>query len=163
MSSVFDPAAFLSATTTEVNERRPNIPADNPESPDGCYSAMIGEIKPENLKSGTIGKGDKTGQPWLQIPVPLKLQLPPAVQALGLPGEFQLTDGVFVDLTPQGGMDNAKGKNRQQKAYRDATGTNNPGEPFSWMMLTGKWVKVKLAHEIYNGNIVEKVAAILPA
>ena len=162
-ASAFDPAAFLAATTTEVNERRPSIPVDNPDSPDGCYLAVIGEITPEKTRSGIIGKGDKLGQPWLQVLVPLKLQLPPAVQALGLSNEFQLTDGVFIDLTPQGQMDNSKGKNRQQKAYRDATRTNNPGQAWSWMMLAGKNVKVKIQHEIYNGAPIEKVSAILPA
>ena len=95
--------------------------------------------------------------------IPLKLQIPAAIQALGLPAEFQVTDRVFLDLTPQGGLDNSKGKNRGQRTYREATGMNKPGETFAWRMLTGKIVKVKIAHELYNGNIVEKVAQILPA
>mgnify|MGYP003658102023 CR=1 FL=1 len=158
-ASVFDPSVFLDAQTTEANERRPTIPAENPDSSDGCYLALIGEI---STATGIIGKGERVNQPWVSMVVPLKLQLPSQVQALGLPGEFQLTDRVFLDLTPQGGMDNAKGKNRGQRAYRDATGLNKPGEPFAWRMLQGRTVKVKLAHELYEGNIVEKVNAILP-
>lgn len=158
--SAFDPAAFLDATTTEVNEKRPTIPADNPDDPNGTYTALIGEIKTD---SGTVGKGDNAGKPWISMVIPLKLQLPAAVQALGLPAEFQLTDRVFLDLTPEGGLDNSKGKNRGQRAYREATGMNKPGETFAWRMLQGKVVKVKLAHELYNGNIVEKISAVLPA
>ena len=112
--------------------------------------------------SGTISKGDRTGQPWISMVVPLKLQLGSAVQALGLPAEFQLTDRAFLDLTPQGGMDNSKGKNNQQRKYRDAAGLNKPGEAFAWRMLTGRVVKVKVAHELYLENIVEKVAQVLP-
>lgn len=160
MSSVFDPNVFLDAQQTEVNERRPIIPAANPASPDGLYTAMIGEI---TTSSGIIGKGEKSGQPWASMVIPLKLQLPSEVQSLGLPAEFQLTDRAFLDLTPQGSLDNSKGKNRRQKDYRDATGLNKEGEVFAWRMLQGRIVKVKLEHEIYEGNIIEKPGAILPA
>jgi len=160
MSSVFDPATFLDAQQTEVNEKRPLLPTENPEDPNGLYLAVIGEV---GTKSGTIGKGDRTGQPWVAMTVPLKLQIPPAVQALGLPNELQLTDSAFLDLTPQGGVDNSKGKNRAQRLYREATGLNKPGEPFAWRMLQGRTVKVKVAHEPYNDTILEKVAMVLPA
>tara|TARA_R110000868_G_scaffold544_5_gene4024 strand:+ start:89 stop:571 length:483 start_codon:yes stop_codon:yes gene_type:complete len=159
MTSAFDPNVFLDAQTTDANEKRALLPADNPDSSDGLYTAVIGEIKTD---SGTISKGDRTGQPWISMVVPLKLQLGSAVQALGLPAEFQLTDRAFLDLTPQGGMDNSKGKNNQQRKYRDAAGLNKPGEAFAWRMLTGRVVKVKVAHELYLENIVEKVAQVLP-
>jgi len=158
--SVFDPATFLDAVQTEVNEKRATIPADNPATPDGLYTAIIGEIK---TAYGTISKGDRIGQPWLQMVVPLKLQLPPEVQALGLPPEFQVTDRPMLDLTLQGSVDNAKGKNNAQRFYREATGLNKPGEPFAWRMRQGRPVKVKLAHEMYQGNVVEKVAGVFAA
>ncbi len=160
MTSAFDPQAFLDAQQTEVNEKRPPVPAENPTDPNGCYTAVIGEIKTD---SGTIGKGDRAGKPWISVVVPLRLQIPPELQASGLPPEMTLTDRVFLDLTDQGGIDNAKGKNRGQRAYRDATGTNVPGQLFAWRMLQGKVVKVKVAHELYEGNIQERVAQILPA
>lgn len=158
-TSVFDPSTFLDAQVTEVNEKRPPLPTENPDSEDGCYTAVIGEIKAD---SGTIGKGERTGQPWVSMIIPLRIQVPSAVQGLGIPSEMTLTDRAFLDLTPQGGLDNGKGKNRQQRAYREATGTNKAGEPFAWRMLTGKVVKVKVAHELYNDAIQERVAAVLP-
>ncbi len=159
MSSVFDPSVFLNAEQTEVNEKRPPVPTENPDDPNGLYTAVIGEIKTD---SGTIGKGDRTGQPWVSMVIPLRLQLPAAIQALGLPAELQITDRAFLDLTAQGGIDNSKGKNRQQRAYREATGLNVAGTPFAWRMLTGKVVKVKVAHELYNEVIQERIAAVLP-
>lgn len=158
--SAFDAATFLDAQTKEQNEKRPTIPSENPEDPNGLYTAVIGEIKAD---SGTIGKGDNAGKPWISMVIPLKLQLPPTVQAIGLPAEFQLTDRVFLDLTEQGALDNSKGKNRGQRTYREATNMNKAGDVFAWRMLTGKVVKVKLAHELYNNNIVEKVATVLPS
>ena len=60
MVSSFDPNVFLHAQTTEVNEKRPPLPADNPAAEDALYLAVIGEIK---TASGTIEKGDRAGQP----------------------------------------------------------------------------------------------------
>jgi hypothetical protein len=158
--SAFDPNSFLDAQVTEVNEKRPNIPTENPEDETGCYLAVVGEIKTD---AGTIGKGERIGQPWVSMLIPLKIQIPASVQGLGLPSELTITDRAFLDLTPQGGIDNSKGKNRQQKNYRDATGLNTPGEVFAWRMLTGKVVKVKIAHELYDGNIQERIAQVLPS
>jgi len=160
MSSVFDPNVFLDAQQTEVNERRPALPTENPEDSNGLYTAVIGEPK---ATGGTISKGDRIGQPWAGIRLPLRLQIPAAVQALGLPPELTITDSVFLDLTPQGSIDNSPGKNRQQKAYRDATGTNTPGAVLAWRMLQGKPVKIKIAHELYNEQIQERIAQILPS
>lgn len=156
--SAFDPAAFLDAQQTEENTKRPALPPENPEDPNGLYMAVIGEIK---STAGTISKGDRIGQPWVGMVIPLKLQIPASVQALGIPAELTLTDRAFLDLTPQGGLDNGIGKNRAQKSYRDATDTNVAGEAFSWRMLQGRTVKVKVVHELYNEQIVEKPAAIL--
>ncbi len=160
MSSVFDPNVFLDAQVNQVNEKRPPIPVENPEDSNGLYTAVIGEIK---TAAGTIGKGERMGQPWCQMVVPLKLQLPPSVQAMGLSPEFQVTDRPMLDLTPQGALDNSRGKNNAQRKYREATGLNKPGEVFAWRMLTGKVVKVKIAHEDYQGAIVEKVVNVLPS
>lgn len=157
--SQFDPQAFLDAQQNEVNEKRPPLPTENPDSPDGLFMAVIGEI---STATGTIGKGDKAGQPWISMIVPLRIQVPAAVQGIGLPPEITLTDRAFLDLTAQGTIDNSKGKNRQQRAYREATDLNRPGEPFAWRMLQGKVVKVKIAHELYQEQIQERVAAVLP-
>lgn len=159
MSSQFDPNVFLDAQQTEINEKRPPLPTENPEDANGLYTAVIGEIKTD---AGTIGKGDRVGQPWVSMLVPLRIQVPAAVQGLGLPPELTLTDRAFLDLTPQGGIDNAPGKNRQQRAYRDACDLNKPGEPFAWRMLTGRVVKVKINHELYQEAIQERVSAVLP-
>jgi len=158
--SAFDPAVFLDAQQSEVNEKRDPIPTENPDDPNGLYTAMIAEV--EAGKSGTYEKGDRAGQPWAMMNVKLKLQIPPALQAKGLPADFQMTDRVFIDLTAQGSIDNSKGKNNGQRRYRDATGLNKPGEPFSWRMLQGKPVKVKITHELYEGTIQERIGGVLP-
>ena len=157
-TSQFDPSLFLDAQQTEVNEKRPLLPTENPEDTNGLYTAVIGEI---TTGSGTIVKGDRAGQPWISMIVPLKIQIPAAVQALGLPAELTITDRAFLDLTPQGSIDNGKGKNRAQRNYREACELNQPGQPFAWRMLTGRMVKVKVAHEPYQETVQEKIVTIL--
>jgi hypothetical protein len=159
-TSAFDPSVFLDAQISEVNEKRPTLPVENPSAEDGLYLAVIGEIKTD---AGTIGKGDKIGQPWVSMLVPCRIQISPELQSLGLPPELTITDRVFLDLTPEGSIDNSKGKNRQQKNYREATDLNSPGQVFAWRMLTGKVVKVKVAHELYEGNIQERIVQVLPS
>lgn len=155
MSSQFDPLAFLSAQQNEVNEKRELVPA-------GWYTAYIGEIKPENVKHGQYATGDRAGNPWLQIRVPLKLQLAGAVPSLG--AEFTISDGVFIDLLPTGGVDNGKGRNNRQRIYREAAGMNTPGVPFSWAAMMGRPVKVEVIHKILDdGRIVENIGNVLPA
>lgn len=160
MSSAFDPSVFLDAQVNEVNEKRPPLPIENPDDENGLYLAVIGEIKAD---SGIVGKGDNAGKPWVSMVIPLRIQVPAVIQALGLPPELTLTDRAFLDLTPQGGLDNSKGKNRRQKDYRDATGTNVAGVPFAWRQLQGKVIKVKVNHELYQDQIQERPGLVLPS
>lgn len=155
--SAFDPESFLNATITEANEKRPPLPPENPDSPDGFYTATIGEVK---MASGS--KAD--GSTWVQALVPLKLEIPFSLQdKLKLASTMTLTDRAFIDLTVQGSIDNAPGKNRRQRQYREATGMNKAGVAFSWGSLQGQIVKVKVENHEYNGEIQDGVAAVFKA
>ena len=158
--SAFDPNLFLDAQVSEVNETLPPLPVENPASPDGAYTAIIGEVKTE---SGTVGKGENAGKPWLSMIVPLRIQVPPQVQqGLGYPPEYTLIDRVFIDLTADGrGIDNAKGKNRRQKDYREALDLNKTGDIWSWRKATGQPVKVKVTQELYEGRIQTRPGMLL--
>lgn len=162
MTSPFDPQAFLDAQQDQPNVKRPPLPTENPASPDGAYTAIIGEVK---MDAGTIGKGDRMGQPWLSAIVPLTIEVPQQVQdQLGLKldkGTLTLTDRVMLDLTPQNTIDNSPGRNRRQRLYREACDLNKPGDVFAWRRLQGQVVKVKIEHEMYQGDIQERIGAVL--
>ena len=159
--SAFDPSLFLDAQQTEVNEKRPPLPVENPAATDHLYVAQIGEVK---TASGTIEKGDRTGRPWLSMIVPLQIDVPAQLQeAMKLPPRITLTDRVFIDLTDQNTIDNSPGRNRRQKMYRDALDLNQPGVVFSWRQVQGRVVKVKIDHEMYEGAVQERVGQILPS
>ena len=161
--SIFDPAAFLTATIDTPNERREPLPVENPEAgSNGYYTALVGEIK-MSAGSGT----DKNGAPraWLQAIVPLQIQVPPSVKEAKKyrTDQITITDRCFIDLTPSGTIDNAPGANRRQRQYREATDMNKPGDSFSWAKVQGRVVKVKVTHETYQNEIQERIGGILRA
>lgn len=150
MTSAFDPASFLHATTTDSFERRPPLPV-------GDYTAVIGEISARSWQ----GKADPS-KSGIAYDVPLTLEIPAHIQSeMGIElSTLQLKDSIMLDLTPQGTIDSAPGKNRGLRMYREATDLNKKGEPFSAPMLTGKVVLVKIAHEEYEGNLMERVKGV---
>lgn len=153
--SQFDPQAFLNATTTTVDEKRDPLPEMNPEDPNGLYTAIIGEIGSNS--------GEKDGKPWLQMKVPLKIQIPATMQETIGRKELTITDFVFIDLTEAGAIDNSKGRNNRRRIYREATGQNTPGQAWAPSMLQGRPVKVQIKHDLYNDAITEKVRNIFPS
>ena len=159
--SMFDPNAFLNSATTEALERRPPLPTENPEDPNGLYTAILGEV---TIADGIIGKGDRAGQPWVQLVVPVRVQVPGAVQdMIGGAKELTITDRPMLDITPQGQLDNSVGKNRGLRVYREATRMNVKGEPFAPAMLSGKVVRVKIVHEMFRESLNERIKEVFPA
>ena len=157
-TSNFSPEAFLDAQSTEPNKKRPPLPTENPDSADGSY---VGIIKGLVIKHGTIEKGERTGEPWIQVLVPIHIEVPARLQeAIGTP-TVVLSDGVFLDLTPQRTIDNSVGRNRRQRQYREALNMNNPGDSWSWRKAEGQPIRVKVSHEIYNGEVVERIGGLL--
>lgn len=158
-TSSFDPKLFLQAQVTEVNEKRPPLPAENPASPDGCYTSLMGEPVTD---TGVIGKGDRTGEMWLSIAVPHRIEVPQQLQdSLKLQPVVVITDRVFIDLTPQKTIDNAPGRNRRQRLYREALDLNKTGDVWSWMKVQGQAIKVKIEHEVYQGEPQDRIGALL--
>lgn len=155
-TSAFDPAAFLDATTTEAATRRPPLPIENPASADNLYTAIIGEPK---IRAWT-GKVDPS-KSGFACDIPISIEVPAELQEkLKLQPQVILTGGGFIDTTPQGAMDWAPGKNRVMRQYRDATGLNVPGQPFNMRMLQGKVVKVRVSQEMYEGDMLDKIAGV---
>lgn len=153
--SAFDPNAFLHAQVTEVNEKRPPLPEENPADPTGTYLAVVGEV--------SMKTGEKDGRPWVSAIIPLKIDVPQQLQdSMKLPPQLTLTDRAFIDLTADGkGIDNSPGKNRAQKNYREALDLNKPGDVWSWAKASNQVLRVKIKHELYQDSIQERIAAVL--
>lgn len=161
MSQIFDPTAFLDQTTEIASERRPPLPAVD-------YNAII-----KDLKSVTWQSKDKvddtTGQlkSGLKFEISLELDLPLETQEACKIKKMTLTDGVMVDLNEsRTAVDYGIGKNNRLRQYREATGTNEPGQPFSPRMLVGRMIRVRVTHEEYpagSGVVLERPGAISKA
>lgn len=145
--SEFDPQSFLDATIAEPLSKRPPV---NP----GSYPAEIGEPKPRNWASKD---GSKSG---VALDVPLTLMLDGAeAQRVGQE-KVTITDSMFLDTTPAGGLDIAPGRNRRLRQYLEATGLNNAG--FSARQLQGRQVRVAVAHKVDDGTgeTYERIGAV---
>lgn len=150
-TSAFNPETFLDATLTEPSEKRPPLPV-------GDYTAIIGAITARAWQ----GKADptKSGIAWdipLTIDVPAEIQVELKMDQSTLP----LKDSLMLDLTANGTIDNAPGKNRRLRAYREATDMNKPGDVFSARKMEGKIVKVKITHDLWEGQPIEKISGVV--
>jgi hypothetical protein len=144
----FDPASFVNLETTEALVRRPPIA-------EGDYLATIGEVKSVAWSSDK-GSG-------VRLVVPLTIQVPPEQQDKLGQSEIKLTDSVMLDLTEGGTLDMGVGKNNALRRYREATDLNKPGEAFSPARLMGRLIRAKVKHELYQGDVQERVAGVAKA
>jgi len=150
--SSFDPALFLDVTMDAPTEKRDPLPI-------GDYTAVIGEVTSRAWQ----GKADPT-KSGIALDVPLTIDVPAEIQAsLGLGSTLNLKDSIMLDLTDSGMIDNAKGKNRQLRNYREALDMNKPGDVFSPRKMQGQVITVKVTHEIYQDAPVERISGVTKA
>jgi hypothetical protein len=145
---------FLDETTEKALEKRPPLPVQD-------YTAVIEKIDAREW----VGKTDPS-KSGVALDIKLRIDIPADVQdQLGFDQPtLLLNDSVMIDIVPGGkGIDWSKGKNNQLRKYREATGTNVAGQPFSPRMLEGKVVRVKIGHREYQGAPVEEVAGVAGA
>lgn len=152
-ASAFNPEAFLDATLTDPTEKRKPLPV-------GDYTAIIGAVTARAWQ----GRADttKSGIAW---DIPLTIDVPAAVQAeLGMDqSTLNLKDSIMLDLTDNGTIDNGPGKNRRLRAYREATDMNKPGDVFSARKMEGRVILVKIAHDMWEGQPIERVTGVVAA
>lgn len=155
--SQFDPSQFLDATTTEAASRRPPLPVENPATSDHLYTGILSEPVMRTWQ----GKKDP-GQSGIACDFKVTIEVPPQLQdQLKLQPQVILNGGFIVDLTENGQIDWSPGRNSRTRIYREATGLNTAGKPFSFRQFAGKIVKVKIEHELYQGEIVDKIGTVL--
>lgn len=146
----FDPTAFLNVEIAEPTVRRP------PVAP-GDYLATIGEVTAKSWQS------ESKGTSGMRYVVPLKVEVPADQQpVIGTP-TITLTDSIMLDLNEQGGLDLGVGRNGGLRRYREAVDMNKPGDVFSPAKMQGRMVKVKLTHDLYQGEIQERVGGVSKA
>lgn len=138
MNQTFDPTAFMNATTAEVlDTKRPLIVP-------GEYLGQIVKLEPT---SGTISKGDRTGEIWAGIKVTYELAFNEQDKINnGGRTKAVVSKMLMLDLTPEQMLDFSKGKNIDLGQHYEAAGLNVNGQPKSPNMLEGRTMWVKIGH-----------------
>lgn len=154
MSSQFSPDSFLDATITEPTTRRPPLPAGRD------FIGIIGEVK----STAWQGKKDPS-QSGIRIDVPIEIDITATPDVLAIVGQEKivLIDGIMLDTTPGGSIDNSPGKNSKLRRYREALNMNKPGDAFSFRQMQGRQIRVKIKHELFEGDILDKIESVANA
>lgn len=111
--------------------------------PEGEFQAFIKGVK---VRSGV---SEKTGSEWAVLDVTWSIDDAGVAEETGLDNPT-CRQSVFLDLTPEGGLDYGKGKNIQLGRLREAVGQNSGA--WSPSMLEGSAAIVKVEHRIYEGK-----------
>lgn len=145
---MFTPEQFLDMQVTESNDTKV-IPV-----PAGEYMAVVKEVKSRVWTS-------KKDPSMSGVTLDLVWTIDDAnVKALLGREEVNVKQGIMLDLTDAGGLDMGKGRNIGLGRVREACGLNQPGQPFSATMLTGRMAKVSVKHRIDGENLYAEVSAV---
>lgn len=145
---MFSPEQFLDMQVTESNDTK-TIPV-----PVGEYTAVIEEVKVRQWQS----KKDPS-MSGLTLDVKWSVDDSAIKELLGR-DKVTVNQGIMLDLTDSGGLDMGKGRNVGLGRLREALGLNSPGQPFSFMMLSGRVGKVSVTHRIDGENIFAEVKGV---
>lgn len=149
--TTFDPNLFLDAAMSEPLTKRPPLPQGS------VWIGVIGEVTTRQW----TGKQDPTKSGWaVDFPLLLDLSSDPAMVAVQGTDRVTLKGGIMIDTKENGAIDNAPGKNGALRKYREAVDLNKPGDSFSFRMLTGRMVKVKIKHREYQGEMFDEVDSV---
>jgi hypothetical protein len=134
MTQMFDPNTFLEMTTTDANSTVA-VPVPARE-----YIAIVEEVKarPWQAADDPSKAGMSLDVTWLIDDAAVKAELER--------DKVTVKQSLFLDVTPEGGLDMGKGKNVGLGRLREALDLNAPGQPFGFRMLPGRAAKIVVSH-----------------
>ena len=136
---MFDVEQFLQVTTDEATSTEMLNPHDGYEG--------VGVITKVAGRSGTIGKGERNGEPYMAVDVSIEfsdVRIQEAVKRSKWTGRY----GLMLDLTSAGAIDMSPGMNVKLGRLRAAVGQNIAGQPWGFKMLEGKTLHGKVKRRI---------------
>lgn len=139
----FNPDQFMQTVVEgEMDTKRQPVPA-------GEYTSMIDSVTPRVAGDAPI------------LDVYFAIDDPAVKQALGRE-KITVRQTCWLDLTPEGGLDNGPGKNVDLGRIRAAVGQNGPNA-WSPSMLIGQACKVKVTHKPAkdgSGDVYDNVGGV---
>lgn len=153
VTSGFDPNAFLGATLTEANTRRPPIPAG---------LAFPGTLGAPTTRQSEGKKESNLGKLYTWVDIPVEVDLTGNQQVRDHVGQDKVTlrYSFGLDFSPAGGLDMSPGKNNGLRILRDAVRMNQPGQPFQIQMVQGRQVLVRIGNRPYQGEVYDEIDSI---
>jgi hypothetical protein len=151
MTSIFDSATFLDATTTEALVKRPPVPAGTE------LIGILGEPKGR--------AGEKDGKSWTAVDFPVEVDLSayPDIAKLVNTQTVLFKLGIMLDTNEGGMIDWSTGKNGRLRKVREALGMNVAGQPFSIRAMQGRPIRFVVTHREYEGEIFDEIGAVAKA
>jgi len=130
--STFNAEQFVGIATDQAGETK-------------FYPVPVGEYLAQIDKVEARGGIDKNGNPWRALDISW------AILDDGVKAELQMEkptarQNIFVNVTPQGGLDWGRNKNIALGRLREAVGQNRPGRAWSPTHLMGQMAKVNVIH-----------------
>lgn len=146
-NDTFDPNEYLGATFTDPTDtKRTPCPA-------GEYVAVAG--KPNVRTWETEKNGGSAG---VAYSIPWEIDDEAARQAVGRDKVIVFQDFMFSFYPGTADIDKERAKSDIRFGkFRDAIGLNDT--EFSWLMVEGRMAKVKVEHEMYKGDVKDKIVA----
>lgn len=148
---MFDVNLFTQQTVTEANSTE-SLPC-----PAGDWPAQVKEYK---IRQWTSKEDSNVGGLALDVQWSIEDE---GVKAALERKEVVVQQSIMLDITDAGQLDMGKGKNVGLGRLRDSLGLNQPGQAFSFTMLTGGYAKVTVIHEPYKETIFAKVKGVVKA
>jgi len=143
--STFDVNAFQNATFTESNS------TTYTPVPEGEYPAAIREA--DDIKIRATEKGS--------VILDIKWTIDDAsVTAVTGFETNTVRQSIFLDVTANGGLDFAKGKNIQLGRLREAVKQNQAGQPWTFGSLVGAVARVTVKHRLVDDQIYTDVRGV---
>jgi len=156
--SIFDPQALLNASIDAPMTKRNLLPAGQD---------YIGEIGEPKMRRWTKKDDPSVTGVACDLTIEVKPEelTPAQKEQLGsFDGKLIFRDSIMIDLTPEGAIDTAAGKNGKLRQYREALDMNKQGDSFSFLMLQGRRIRFKMKHntnpDFNNGEATEQVGAV---
>jgi len=148
---LFDPSSFLdSEAGGPLSTERVLVPIGTYPN---CY---IENVKPQE---GIIKEGDRAGQPWVRVNFTWVIDDQEVRDQLDR-AEIKLVQGVMLDLTEDGRLDEGKGKNYRLGKLRQALGINDG--PVQWRSFIGIPATLQVGHGVNgkDGSPTEEILAV---
>lgn len=131
----FDSDAFLSQQTTEAGS------TDYTPLPDRDWPAQIAKVQYREAKDSHV------------LDIFWEVATPEVKEITGRE-KVSIKQGVFLDLTPNGGLDMGKGMNVQLNRVRDVLGQNQAGQTWAPRNLVGGTAKITTSSRTGDGGRV---------